>query len=368
MKIDKKFNAMQVEKLKQLLTDNRENYRVDLHLHTSYSADGIQSVEQAFCHAKENHFDIISITDHDSILAYNEILSSGLYMREDMPIVIPGIEFTVSYPEYMGRCHVLKYFFDEEDEGFINNLNQTQSAYGKRINLWFQRIEKNRSLQYFFQEKQIDCSEDGFRKYLWKNEIRYADYPILMKYIYMLLSEKQVSVWDVYNRSIAENELDICEERKQKRKMMLSRFYEKYRTQDIGGDFRKLRPILAPVGLDDYDYPEYESSGSLSISEFGQVGIRELDNAGFNILAHPDINRLSCVDELEGIISGLELNCHSSREANNEVEKKAIEKSMLITKGSDKHDNTVEFYEDLNFYEWKRVYVESFLRKESKLV
>lgn len=40
------------------------------------------------------------------------------------PIIIPGIEFTVNFPEYKGRCHILKYFFDVDNEEFTLNVKK----------------------------------------------------------------------------------------------------------------------------------------------------------------------------------------------------------------------------------------------------
>ena len=98
------------------------------------------------------------------------------------------------------------------------------------------------------------------------------------------------------------------------------------------------------------DYPGFTSSGSLSVTEYGQVPIRRLINSGMNILAHPAGDRLNCIDELSEVIVGLELNCHSHPSLNQAVLEKAKRLPLLVTKGSDKHSDKDRYYDDLSFY------------------
>lgn len=70
----REINKLILSRIKQLLLEHRDTYRVDLHLHTLYSSDGTQTVLQALKKAKEKHIDIVSIADHDSIRAYSEIM------------------------------------------------------------------------------------------------------------------------------------------------------------------------------------------------------------------------------------------------------------------------------------------------------
>ncbi|WP_270564208.1 PHP domain-containing protein [Clostridium beijerinckii] len=350
MPIDKEFNHRQLCRIEQLLDKKRNSYKVDLHIHTCYSADGLQTVEQAIQKAKEKQFDIISITDHDSINAYDEIIKKDLWENQDMPIIIPGVEFTVSYPEYEGRCHVLKYFFDTSNPGLKDNLDKNCRAYENRTHIWFQRIKENMCLQDYFKDYGISCSEKGYWDYLKNCTVKIPEYPTLMQYLYSLLSEKGIDVWNVYEKTVAYNDIDQCEERRKKKKVALKRFYNKYFGKEISHNFRKLRPILAPVGIDDTEFTGFKSSGCLSVNEYGQVSIQELINSGFNILAHPDGSKLHCVEELTEVLVGLEMNCHSDMDLNYEVQGKARRMGLIITKGSDKHSDTEEFYENDSFY------------------
>lgn len=350
IKIDSEYNILQLRRISQLLSQKRRNYIVDMHIHTSYSSDGIQTVVQALHKAKEKKIDIISFTDHDTISAYEEIIDQKLYEDETLPIIIPGVEFTVSYPEYERRCHVLKYFFDINDSYFRNNLHQNETAFKRRVTVWFQRIRENSTLQYFIQKHDISCTEKAYFDFLNDNPNKSPEYATLMEYLYSLLSEKGVFVWDVYNKAVEMNEMDICLPRKNKMRSALQRFYEKYKEQDIFNNYRKLRPILAPIGVDDSDYPNFLSSGSLSIGEYGQTSVLSLNNSGINILAHPDQDRLFCIDSLTDVFQGLELNYRSDEATNKAVYEKVCSKSLCLTKGSDKHNDTNEFYENMDFY------------------
>lgn len=366
--IDKEFNMHLLEKIEKLLSKNRDCYQVDLHLHTNYSADGIQTVEQAIDKAREYKFDIISITDHDSIGVYEKIIGSELCKRDSCPIILPGVEFTVSYPEYEGRCHVLKYFFDVNDQRFRQNLLQNQKAFQYRTEIWFQRIKENRVLQYFIKRYDIVCSKTGYLAFFNGSKTNIPDYPTLMEYLYSLLSPKGIDIWDVYEKAVKENSTDSCDLRRNKKSVALQRFWQKYKDQDIAHNYRKLRPILAPLGIDDNDYPGYESSGSLSVNEFGQVSIWDINNSGLNILAHPEQSKLKCVDSLTDVLHGLELNCHSDQALNEAVLEKACNMSLCVSRGSDKHKNTDEFYENVEFYYMTRLELESFASCAKELV
>lgn len=353
MQPDKNFINYQITKLEQLLLKKRSYYRVDLHLHTNYSVDGLQTVEQAIENAKKMRFDIISIADHDTISAYDEIVDSKLFRGEEVPIIIPGVEFTVSYPAYEGRCHVLKYFYDANDKRILNLISENKSAFNNRVNIWFKRIGENKCLNFYTNMFGITFSIDDYWKFIKKKEETVPDYPTIVEYIYSQLCKYEISIWDVYNKAVAFNELDPCITRKLKKTAALKRFYDKYSNKEISTNYRKLKPILAPLGIDDDDFPEYESSGSLSVNEYGQIPILKLINSGINVLAHPDIKKINCIDELLEVscIAGVEVNWHNQQYANNLIYKRAKDVSALITRGSDKHSYKSEEYDDLGFYD-----------------
>lgn len=353
MRIDREYNELQIKRLKRLYDRGNKYFYVDLHIHTNYSADGTQTFEQAYAEAIKQGMDIVALTDHDSIAVYGNI-GEEYGRAKTGPIIIPGIEFTVSVPNYNGRCHILKYFIDENDEGFSKNLNKIQDAYNTRIDLWFERIKENRCLQHYAREYNIDFCKEDYLKFLETLPLNIPEYSTLMNYLFFLMDKHHISVWDVYNRVNADNEEDTCLERREKKRKLLEKFYNKYQNSDIERNYRKLRPILAPVGVDDSLYKEYPSKGNLSVIEYGQVCINELANCGFNIWAHPDMQDSNSVDRISKYVCGYELNYRSTDDDNKYVESLARRRRIAITKGSDTHNLHDGLYENKDFYRLSR--------------
>jgi hypothetical protein len=80
--------------------------KADLHIHTSNS-DGFYSSKEIVDKAKLLNLDIISITDHDSIAAFNEV---SVYASNLGIEVIPGVELS---SDIAGKeVHILGYMFD----------------------------------------------------------------------------------------------------------------------------------------------------------------------------------------------------------------------------------------------------------------
>ncbi len=90
-----------------LYIDERERdmMLVDLHLHTTMS-DGQMTPANLIELAKEKKLACISITDHDTIEAYEHLTEKDIDGIE----IIPGIEFSTTYKQR--SVHVLGYGFD----------------------------------------------------------------------------------------------------------------------------------------------------------------------------------------------------------------------------------------------------------------
>lgn len=82
--------------------------KIDMHIHSEESPDGITSVERIVDNARDCGLDGISITDHDY---YDSERQRHLRETTDL-IVVPGQEVTTN------QGHVLAYFIDEEIESF----------------------------------------------------------------------------------------------------------------------------------------------------------------------------------------------------------------------------------------------------------
>ncbi len=91
--------------------------KIDLHIHTNYS-DGLLSPEQVLKLAKEKNYDVISITDHDTIDGYN----IAKEIAEDYDIkLIPGVEISSNHRGL--DVHILAYNFDTNNHTFSELLH-----------------------------------------------------------------------------------------------------------------------------------------------------------------------------------------------------------------------------------------------------
>ncbi len=132
---------------------------IDLHIHTTYS-DGSYSVKEILQEAQERKLEIISITDHDCIDAYQELNSldvKNIYYGQ----IITGCEFKCVFSDYKLPIEILGYGFETKQvKEFLNVHNSIgiQSKYlehlktiGKEIGLVFDEnieIDCNKKNEY----------------------------------------------------------------------------------------------------------------------------------------------------------------------------------------------------------------------------
>jgi 3',5'-nucleoside bisphosphate phosphatase len=83
--------------------------KADLHLHTWYS-DGTESPSETTRRAAELGFNVVAVTDHDTMAGVGEALESG---RKLGIRVIPAVEITAQFRDQ--ELHLLAYFSDEPD-------------------------------------------------------------------------------------------------------------------------------------------------------------------------------------------------------------------------------------------------------------
>lgn len=341
---------------------SKDHYLLDMHIHTNHSADGKQSVIEAITKAQLNKFDIISITDHDSIAAYEEIINFSIKELDMFPIIIPGIEFSVSHVKYKGRCHILKYFIDMDNEDLKKNIIKNEMAYKTRALMQFELIKYNKVLEYFSNKKGLELSFSEYELFLGQKNARY-EYVTLMEYIYIKLLDKGIDIWDIFEKRYQFNEYDECLDRKKAVKEALDKFYLKNRNANIKGDYYKLSRILAIVNIDDSDFIEFEPSGNLTVNQYNQVNIEELENSGFNILAHPNEILLKYYPLYEKYICGVECNYRSSESQNKASLELQQKFDTMLTFGSDSHSTRDIFYENLSFYYASKYIVERIYMK-----
>jgi len=83
--------------------------KADLHLHTHYS-DGTDSPDEVVARAARGRFDVIAVTDHDTVNGLPEALDAG---RQLGVKVVPGVEITAQWNQC--ELHLLAYFSPKDD-------------------------------------------------------------------------------------------------------------------------------------------------------------------------------------------------------------------------------------------------------------
>lgn len=105
---------------------------IDLHIHSTYS-DGSYSVIELLKEAEQRKLEIISITDHDNVRAYEELKNIDI-KKYFSGKIIPGCEFKCYFKEYNIPIELLGYGID------VDIIKSQEKPIGE--------IE-NRYLQYF---------------------------------------------------------------------------------------------------------------------------------------------------------------------------------------------------------------------------
>jgi len=90
--------------------------RIDLHVHTTAS-DGTCLPADAVELAARQGLTAIAVTDHDTVLGYNEARAAGERLGIE---VIPGIEISTKYDR---AAHILGYYIDPESKSLEPVLN-----------------------------------------------------------------------------------------------------------------------------------------------------------------------------------------------------------------------------------------------------
>lgn len=360
-----------LKKLENLLKKN-EPILVDFHIHSNYSADSQQSLKEIINRTQELGFDIISITDHDSIEVYNELYN---YLREnklEKPIIIPGVEFTVDNKEYGSQFHILQLMINPKNEIIVNNILHQEQASWIRVKKQFERLEKNKAMQYFFKKFKFNCTIEKYKQYLNTCERPIPEYKTIMEYIMSETTKYNITNWDILKQMKKWNSIDKCLVRKK----IKEEAFQKLESRYIGNlqsdyDFRFFHSLLAIRGADDDFFSEYECMGDLSVNDYGELKLNELNKNNITFFAHPSENKLYLLEKLLKInnnICGMELNkrCKYSDVKNFNEQLERL--NMLKIIGSDSHDIDSNLYDDIEFYEISKTYLKQFIEKARKYI
>ena len=136
---------------------------IDLHIHTTCS-DGELTPREVIDMAVKNKVSIISITDHDTIGAYEEELFD--YAKDNNIKIIPGVEISTKND----KCgiHVLGYNIDLNNEEFKNKLEKLRNS---RHEYLYQVADKIQELGYIIDIMKLDKIEAVTKAHIALNVI-----------------------------------------------------------------------------------------------------------------------------------------------------------------------------------------------------
>lgn len=344
------YNKKIKSELKKLCRRKKELH-IDLHMHSNYSADGKQNLNQILENTKEKGFDVIAITDHDSLNVYDELyetVSNGL----TNPLIIPGIEFTIDNREYGNQCHLLQLFVNPKDPLIIKNVTKNYEAMFNRSKIQFERLKFNLAIQEILKNKNIRISYKEYEKYLFKNKY-VPEYDTLCFYLIDKFKENSFTTFDILDLLEKYNKKDCFNDRRTFKDKRYKKLREKYQFNDANKyNSRFLLSMLAVREVDDDWWPS-PPCGSLSVNSYGQLKVEDLNDKYDIYFAHPTESSLDVVDKIikeKKNIKGLEMNIRNSYNDINNFYRVLVENKLVEIKGSDSHDATMQFYADMDYY------------------
>lgn len=358
-------------KMKKMIQEKDVIY-TDFHMHSDYSADGKQSLAQIIERMKNMKMDIVSITDHDSLGVYDELfefIKNGAY---DYPIIVPGIEFTIENSEYGSQFHILQLMVNPKEKYIMENVQHNTEALWIRTQKQFKRISENETLQFFFNKYDIVCSEKDYKDFLNTCKRSIPEYSTLAKYLMKILWNKHITTWDVLNKLEENNINDICAERKRMKQERYEKLKIKYNDiYEAQNSPRFLISMLAVKGVDDDYFLNYESSGSLSVNNYSELKLEQLNKNYITFFAHPSESRLDMLEYLKKInynISGMEYNRQCKYSSASVFYEKANKLNMIQIIGSDSHSLDSALYDDINFYKADKLQLSKFISKAGEYI
>lgn len=166
--------------------------KIDLHIHSNFS-DGTKHPKDIIRETKELDFDVISITDHDTVDGYN---AGRKYARHLNIELVPGVEVSSYYQSF--DVHILAYFIDVHNRQLLNMLKYIQKGrilraqkildkldeYGIRLKLKdvFEHVENKKvvgrpHIASAMAEKEYTTYEEAFWHYIGNDRPAYVRKP-----------------------------------------------------------------------------------------------------------------------------------------------------------------------------------------------
>jgi len=336
------------------LCDEKEYLYIDMHIHSNYSSDGKQSITDIINTTKEKGFDIISVTDHDSIDVYDElyeIVKNGL----TAPIIVPGIEFTVDNRSYGNQCHILQLFINPKDKELLSKVKTNYKSSFNRSKIQIKRLKSNKAIKELMKENNINFSYTEYITFLNKNNL-IPEYDTLSEYIMQKFKSKNITTFMILERLEKYNKLDCYNDRKEYKKIRYEKLKSKY--PKIEGNYYNSHLLLSMLAVKEVDDDWWEEPiwGSLSVNSYGQLKIDELSKKFLTFFAHPTEKKLNIVKNIisqNQNIKGIEKNIRNEYLNIDSFNNLLKEEKLYEIIGSDSHDNTMNFYEDMTYFKIK---------------
>jgi len=108
---------------------------IDLHTHSNRS-DGTFEPAELVRLAAERGLDSVALTDHDSTAGLDEAIAAGVEVGVE---VVPGVEFSAEYERT--SVHVLCYWMDPANEGFMDELRRLRDERLRRGELMVEKLQ-----------------------------------------------------------------------------------------------------------------------------------------------------------------------------------------------------------------------------------
>ena len=345
---------------------------IDLHVHSNYSADSDVSLEQIISRAINLKFDIISVTDHDSVDVYDELYEILLKQEIDNLIIIPGVEFTIDNKEYGSQFHMLQLMINPKSESIIKDTKYQKEACWYRASRQFERLSYNKAMQYFIDQYNIECSMDRYKQYLSKCFRPIPEYKTLMEYIMSEFIPHGITNWNIFEMMEKYNDNDPCYDRKQIKINNFIKLKTRFINQeDSNYNKRFFHCLLAVKGADDDYFPDYECEGDLSVNHFNELKLFELNRDNLTFFAHPSEDKLDLLNNLLKLnpnICGMEFNKRCKYNDPKLFFKKQKELNLIKIIGSDIHDIDSDLYQNLDFYNHSKDEINSLINMASKFI
>ncbi len=161
--------------------------KVDLHTHTNQS-DGSLSPAALLQLASDQRLQLFSITDHDTLAAYQDIDSAQF----DAMSIVPGIELSTQWQRH--NIHIVGLNIDITEPALLDGVNRQKAARETRAGKIAERLQKRLQLdpemlsevrvlagnnqigrphfaRYLCEHGVVDSFEDAFKKYLGPGKV-----------------------------------------------------------------------------------------------------------------------------------------------------------------------------------------------------